>query len=206
MSLFNLPNSLTLLRFLLVPFFTYYFVTRQYRIALLIFLVTGATDLVDGALARRLNKKTTLGAVLDPAADKFLMTVTFIVLAIRSWVPVWLTCLVIWRDLWIVSGVGVLKKLKKELYFRPTSASKLNTFLQLLTILLAFTVALLSSENLPKWHVYLPHLNLLLQVCIYAVAAMTILTGIQYTKIGWRLFKGRNAHVDLSAEKNQTRL
>lgn len=87
MELFNLPNSLTLLRFALVPVFTYYFLNGSYRIALIVFVVTGMTDVIDGYLARKLQKKTALGSVLDPAADKLLMFVTFIVLAMRSLVP-----------------------------------------------------------------------------------------------------------------------
>ena len=89
MELFNLPNSLTLLRILLVPVFTYLFLIHEYRIALIVFMVTGCTDVVDGYLARKLHKKTTLGSILDPAADKLLMFVTFIVLAIQKIVPVW---------------------------------------------------------------------------------------------------------------------
>jgi Phosphatidylglycerophosphate synthase len=206
MSLFNLPNSLTLLRFLLVPFFTYFFLTGQYRIALIIFLVTGFTDLIDGGLARWLNKKTTLGAVLDPAADKFLMTVSFIVLALRSWVPWWLTCLVIFRDFWIISGVGVLKKLKRKLYFSPTRLSKLNTFFQLLTILVSLGVAMLTSENHPAFQRHLPWLGQLLSAFIYATAAMTILTLIQYTRIGYMLLKGRRDYADLPVKENKAGL
>src|SRR5262245_24837039 len=120
MQIFNLPNSLTLLRILLLPVFTYFFLSGDYRIALIIFVVTGMTDVIDGFLARALQKKTTLGAVLDPAADKLLMLVTFIVLAMRDLVPGWLSALVILRDLVIVLGTLVLKRLKKKLYFKPT--------------------------------------------------------------------------------------
>ncbi|HCU25651.1 MAG TPA: hypothetical protein DF383_11605 [Deltaproteobacteria bacterium] len=187
MELFNAPNSLTLLRIFLIPVFTWYFLQGEYRLALAIFIATGLTDVIDGALARALKKQSALGTILDPAADKLLMLVTFIVLAMRNLVPVWLSVLVIVRDLWIVLGSLVLKKLKKRLSIHPTRLSKLNTFFQLFTICLAFFLTVLRSESPPKWLGYEPKIAWLLDRVIYVVAGMTVLTGIQYTRIGWRM-------------------
>ncbi len=203
MQLFNLPNSLTLLRILLVPVFTYLFLTGSYRIALLVFVFTGLTDVVDGALARRLKKKTTLGSILDPAADKLLMFVTFIVLAMQGLVPVYLTVLVIFRDVWIVGGLFALKQLKRKLYFKPTRLSKLNTFFQLLTIFLAFMVAMVQAGNGGG---LAPHSDLLrksLQFTIYFTAGMTVLSGIQYTRIGMMILRGRREYADLPLKESQ---
>src|SRR5436190_15340771 len=184
MELFNLPNSLTLLRILLVPVFTYLFLVHEYRIALIVFMVTGCTDVVDGYLARKLHKKTTLGSILDPAADKLLMFVTFIVLAIQKIVPVWLSVLVIFRDLWIIGGLFVLTRLKKKLYFKPTRLSKLNTFCQLLTIFLAFLITLIRHEQPAFLLPYLGRIESLLGWVVWITGGMAIITGIQYTRIG----------------------
>jgi len=202
MEIFNLPNSLTILRILLVPVFTYLFLNHEYRIALLVFMFTGATDVIDGYLARRLKKKTTLGSILDPAADKLLMFVTFIVLAIQGIVPVYLSVIVIFRDLWIIGGLFVLTRLKKRLFFKPTRLSKLNTFFQLLTIFLAFLITLIRYE---QPHLLLPYVGIfthLLQVVVYIAAAMAVITGIQYTRIGFMIQRGAREYADLPLQKN----
>ena len=204
MQIFNLPNSLTLLRILLIPVFTYFFVKGEYRIALIIFVVTGLTDMVDGFLARRLRKKTTLGAILDPTADKLLMLVTFIVLAMRALVPPWLSFLVILRDLWIAVGIWILQHLKKKLYFKPTRLSKLNTFFQLFTIFLAFLLTFLQAErpafliNFEAW------VQQALYYVVYVCAGMTMASTIQYTRIGIHILRKGREYADLPLEKDQT--
>lgn len=189
MALFNLPNSLTLLRILLVPVFTYYFLAGDYRIALGIFVITGLTDVVDGYLARRLQLKTTLGAALDPAADKLLMFVTFIVLAMVGLVPVWLAVLVIFRDLWIIGGLAVIKFSHIPIHFKPSRLSKLTTFFQLLTIFLAFFLTFLRSEQPASLMFSEAPLARLLVGVIYVAALMTIASGIHYTRVGWNLYR-----------------
>jgi cardiolipin synthase len=196
MALFNLPNSLTLLRILLVPVFTYYFLSGQYRIALGIFVITGLTDVVDGYLARRLQKKTQLGAALDPAADKLLMFVTFIVLAMRGLVPVWLAALVIFRDLWIIGGLAVLKISHIPIVFKPSRLSKLTTFFQLLTIFLAFFLTFLRAEQPASLMAWEPPIARCLIWVIYAAGLMTIASGIHYTRVGWGIYReGRGVAV-----------
>ncbi|MFO1462264.1 MAG: CDP-alcohol phosphatidyltransferase family protein [bacterium] len=202
MQIFNLPNSLTLLRILLVPVFTYYFLNGSYRVALMVFVVTGMTDVIDGYLARKLQKKTTLGSILDPAADKLLMLVTFIVLALSRLVPAWLSALVIARDLVIVGGTLILKQLKKRLYFKPTRLSKLNTFFQLFTIFLAFLLTFLRAER-PGF--LLPYEGLvarLLGWVIYVCAGMTVASGIQYTRIGIQILHAGREYADLPLKKD----
>jgi cardiolipin synthase len=203
MQIFNLPNSLTLLRILLVPVFTYFFLKGEYRIALIVFVITGMTDVVDGYLARLLRKKTTLGSILDPAADKLLMLVTFIVLAMRALVPPWLSLLVILRDLVIVIGTWILKRLKKKLYFKPTRLSKLNTFFQLFTIFLAFLLTFIRAE---RPHFLLPHETRVAQTLAYVIyicAGMTVASGIQYTRIGIHILRRGREYADLPLKKDQ---
>jgi len=203
MELFNLPNSLTLLRFALVPVFTYYFLSGSYRVALIVFVVTGMTDVIDGYLARKLQKKTALGSVLDPAADKLLMLVTFIVLAMRALVPFWLSILVIFRDVWIVGGTFILKRLKKKLYFKPTRLSKLNTFFQLFTIFLAFLLTFIRAEQPGFLLPYEGGVARMLGGIIYVCAGMTLASGIQYTRIGLQILRSGREYADLPLEKDQ---
>ncbi|MCC7344297.1 MAG: CDP-alcohol phosphatidyltransferase family protein [Deltaproteobacteria bacterium] len=203
MQIFNLPNSLTLLRILLVPVFTYFFLKGEYRIALITFVVTGLTDVVDGFLARLLRKKTTIGAVLDPAADKLLMLVTFIVLAMRDLVPPWLSALVILRDLWIVVGTWILKHLKKKLYFQPTRLSKLNTFFQLFTVFLAFLLTFIRVEQPVFLLPYESWVGSALRYVIYVCAGMTVASGIQYTRIGIHILRKGREYADLPLKKDQ---
>ncbi len=189
MSSLNLPNLLTILRILLVPVFTYLFLRGEYLTALFVFVFTGMTDFVDGLLARWLKKKTALGAVLDPAADKLLMFVTFIILALQGFVPVFLSALVIFRDAWIIGGLAALKGKHKELYFRPSLLSKWNTFFQLLTILLAFSLAVAQNGEWVYLNPYQGLLKRFLHAAVYTTAFSTIVTGIQYTKIGFELYR-----------------
>ena len=203
MDLFNLPNSLTLLRILLIPVFSYFFLIGQYRLAILVFAITGFTDIVDGSLARWLKKKTTLGAVLDPAADKLLMLVSFILLSLRGIVPLYLTLLVIFRDLWIIGGLFFLKRHKRKLYFKPTRISKANTFFQLATVFFGFLAALVLSKG-EVWLVGKEAMTFrILQILVFIAAGMTILSGIQYTRIGWMILKGNRDYADLPLKKDQ---
>lgn len=203
MDLFNLPNSLTLLRILLIPVFSYFFMTGQFRWALIVFAVTGFTDVVDGALARWLKKKTTLGAMLDPAADKLLMLVSFLLLSLRHIVPLYLTLLVIGRDLWIISGLFFLKRHKRKLYFQPTKISKANTFFQLATVFFGFLCAMVVFGVklwVTGWEFAIFRI---LDVLVVVTAGMTIISGIQYTRIGWMILKRDREYADLPLKKDQ---
>lgn len=187
----NIPNLLTLFRILLIPLFGYYFLIGEYQLALILFAIAGLTDLLDGALARWMKAKTALGAILDPAADKLLMLVAFIVLALRGVVPSWLTLLVIGRDLYITSGTLILKILKIKFSIQPTRLSKFNTFLQLATIVYAFLLTYLRHEAVdvdPSIYETLHHFR---WTIFYGVGCMTVITGIQYTIRGIKIFKSR---------------
>ena len=100
---FTIPNLLSLLRMGLVPLFIITVVNSDWRKALLIFLVAGITDALDGFIARFWNQKSLLGSYLDPIADKLLLTSAYVVLSIPGLnrgaeIPLWITILVIARD------------------------------------------------------------------------------------------------------------
>ncbi len=201
MKFLNFPNFFTICRILLVPFFAYYFLRGQYGLALLLFIVTGLSDVIDGALARWLREKTILGAILDPAADKIVMLVSFVILSIRGHVPVWISALVILRDVYIVTGLWILKISEKSVTMRPTPLSKANTFFQLLVIFSAFLFSWLGEKGLAApVSSYFP---LLFKALLFIMAGMTLASGIQYTWIGMKILKTPVAkNVTVSLKKN----
>lgn len=190
MKYLNIPNILTLLRIGLIPIFTLAFLQGAHDLALAFFILAGITDLLDGAIARAFKLKTRLGAFLDPAADKLLMNTSFVVFYVSGVVPLWLTAIVFARDLWIVTGLAILKAKGVKITVAPTALSKLNTLLQLTVLSLVFLVqALLHPEG---W-LYFPQgggvMNQYLLWLYGITAGMTVITGIQYTKIGIQMLK-----------------
>ncbi len=182
---FNVPNVLTCLRVLLIPFFVAMVVRRKPFEALLIILVAGATDVLDGLAARATRRQTKVGAFLDPAADKLMMTACFIVLALPklntpNYIPLWLTVTVIGRDLVIALGTLVLIWLKRVRRVSPTILGKTSTVCQVGTV---WAVVLCN---------YLQIASGLMNWVYYLTLAVTGLSGIQYVFIGVRSLKSKN--------------
>jgi cardiolipin synthase len=137
----HIPNLICVLRILLVPPVAVTLLSARYREALALIVVAGLSDGLDGFLAKRYHWQSRLGGLLDPVADKLLLTVTFVALAIQSLVPVWLTALVIVRDVVIVSGGLAYQWLVAPVQPEPSRVSKLNTAMQLLFLCLVVTAA-----------------------------------------------------------------
>lgn len=173
----NIPNLLSISRILLVPVFLLLIVQQKTTAALIVFAVAASTDFLDGIAARALNQKTKLGTYLDPAGDKLLMTASFIILSFPSLnhpnvIPLWLTKIVIGRDLFIVFNALVLYKLIGQTDFPPSLAGKICTICQMgvLLVVLFFNTIQTSS-------VFFEGLYIL-------TAALTLLSGIHYAYIG----------------------
>jgi cardiolipin synthase len=137
----NLPNALTLFRILLVPAFLVAVIYGWLATALVLFITAGITDLLDGVLARRYGHETILGSFLDPVADKLLMTVSFISLAVIGLLPPWLGVLAVSKDLFVVIGMAVLYFSGQPVAAVPTLWGKQTTFLQIVTLGLALLFA-----------------------------------------------------------------
>ena len=125
-------NQLTLLRMLLIPAFVILVIYGSLGWALLVFVTAGVTDALDGLLARRAGQKTTLGAWLDPMADKLLLVSTFVVLTLpgiglTNKLPLWLTVLIISRDVVIVLTVAIVNLAIGPRTFRPSVFGKMAT-------------------------------------------------------------------------------
>ncbi len=176
----KLPNILSLLRILLIPVFLILMINRKTTAAFYVFLFAGLTDILDGSAARLLHQKTKIGAILDPAADKLLMTASFIILSIPALnspnvIPYWLTISVIGRDLLIASAALALYILKGQKTFLPSLLGKTCTVLQVMVPLL---VLLLNTRQISS------HLLLWLY---YLTLLFTFLSAVHYAFIGCRM-------------------
>jgi cardiolipin synthase len=143
----NLPNVISLARLCLVPVVIVCLVNGAYFAALVAFTAAGVSDALDGYIAKRFDMRSLVGAYLDPIADKTLIVSIFITLAVTGVIPIWLTVLVVSRDLIIVGGVILLWLVDKPVDIDPLPISKLNTvaqlcFLVLILAELAFTFGL----------------------------------------------------------------
>lgn len=125
------PNQLTMLRMIFVPFIVIHLVDGRYLWALIVFIVAGFSDGLDGLLARTLRQQTLLGQYLDPIADKLLLSTMFLVLSILHKIPWKYTVLVFSRDISILAASAVLFAIAGLRNFKPSIFGKANTFSQI---------------------------------------------------------------------------
>jgi cardiolipin synthase len=137
----NIPNAITIARTLLIPVILYLLWREEYGAAFLLFSAAAVGDFLDGYLARRLDQRSQLGALLDPAADKATMLGAVLLLAWQGALPMWLAAAIVLRDLIIVVGALTYRALFGFLEVAPTWASKLNTALEFLAVAAALAVA-----------------------------------------------------------------
>ena len=180
----NLPNFLTLIRILAIPFFLVLLASHLYMDALVVFILGGVTDAFDGFIARRMNQKTSLGAILDPVADKLLLMSSFIMLGMMDGIPLWLVVLVVSRDAVILFGyVAISFLLDERLEVQPTIAGKLSTVFQLVTVGVVLLM-MARPQLLESW---------LDDALIYLTAATTVISGVQYLYQGLLRLQNRVA-------------
>ena len=131
----NVPNALSLLRLLITFFFILAVDAGRFHLALGLFALQAATDLLDGLIARATGSKTRLGAFLDPLADKTMLLSAFVVLTIKGIVPFWICATIIIRDLIIVLGFAILYRLRAQGTPLPSIWGKVNNGLQMFTVM-----------------------------------------------------------------------
>ncbi len=146
-QIFTAPNQLTLLRMIFVPFIVIHLVDGRYLWALVVFVIAGFSDGLDGLLARRLHQQTLLGQYLDPIADKLLLSTMFLILSILHKIPWKFTVLVFSRDISILAASAVLFAIAGLRNFSPSIFGKANTFSQIAAV---FFVLLLEIRPL-RW-------------------------------------------------------
>lgn len=168
-----LPNIISVLRILLVIPTVNYLWHNEFGKALALFFIAGISDGLDGFLARRFGWVSRLGSILDPMADKLLMTAIYFTLGLKAQLPVWLVALVIGRDLVIVLGAVAYRMLLKNITMQHLLISKLNTAAQILLVLLL----IFRLSDLPMTDI-IP-LGLITAL-VYVVALTTVISGIAY--------------------------
>jgi len=179
--LINIANGLTAARVLLVPYFAFLLISGRGKAALVVFAVCGATDALDGLLARWLRQRTLVGTLLDPIADKLLMATAFIVLAYVHIVPLRLAVMVISRDIFILVGSFLFLLLLDASDIRPTVLGKANTAVQILTVIYFLAIVAFPAEMTGMGTGTLPN-----RIVTWVCAVTTVASGLQYMYIGIR--------------------
>ena len=169
----TIANQLTLLRMLLIPAFIVLIVEGELGWALAVFALAGVTDALDGVIARWSGQKTTLGAWLDPMADKLMLVSAFVVLTLPNLglanrLPLWLTALVISRDVGIVVTVAIVNLAIGRRTFQPSVFGKIATAIYIVTVSLAMLY------NYRGYH------SPVVDLAVYASLAITLVSGIHY--------------------------
>jgi cardiolipin synthase (CMP-forming) len=166
--IFTVPNQITLLRLGFLPIFLTLIAYQRYKWALLVLVVAGLSDAIDGLLARRLNQRSSLGAYLDPIADKLLLSSSFIILAYKTRIAWWTTIIVISRDILMLTVATVIILISGYRPFPPSILGKLTTFFE---IVLVFTVVLTAAY--PEFHWRFLH-NALVDIVTFCAAASAL--------------------------------
>jgi cardiolipin synthase (CMP-forming) len=171
--LLTYANQLTILRMIFIPCFVLLLIYGHPKTAVLVFVLAGVTDALDGLLARKFQQKTVLGSFLDPMADKLLLTSAFITLTVPSvpaayHIPVWLTVTAISRDLLIALAALIIHLQTGHTRFSPSFLGKCTTACQLVT------VALVIAANLT------PVVTPILDPLVVATLLVTVTSGLHY--------------------------
>jgi cardiolipin synthase len=167
----QLPNLLTLLRLLLTLPIGWLLLQGDYLPALLLFGVAGASDALDGFLARHFGWSSRIGSILDPLADKLLLVTSYICLSLSGVLPLWLAAVVLGRDLLIVLGAAVYRWRRGSLAISPSVLGKLSTLLQISLVLTLLLELSLAAALAP-----------LRAVLVWLVLLITVASGADYVR------------------------
>lgn len=171
----HLPNTLTALRFVLIPVLVALLLQRRHEAAFALFAASALSDLADGVLARRWNARTRFGAIADPVADKLTMLAVALTLASQHLLPAWLAIAIVARDLLIVGGVVAYRAIIGRVEVAPSWISKLNTALEFV----ALSAVLADAAGLLE-------LSPMLQPLFVAVLVTIVASGAHYVWVWGR--------------------
>lgn len=173
----HIPLLITLVRFVASPLLAWLILAGHYRAALLLTLIAGVTDWLDGYTARKLGVSGKVGVVLDPAADKLMLVTLFFALAFVRLIPLWLLLLVMSRDIVIVVGALLLRTLRGRRTFLPSMLGKISTFFQIV-----FVFLVLAQAAYP-----LQLIQVLADLALKFTALFTALSFGDYVRLGIRM-------------------
>jgi cardiolipin synthase len=188
----QLPNIITVLRILLVIPTGWLLLEARYVDALILMAIAGASDALDGWMARTFGWTSRFGAAMDPVADKLLVATTFIIFTIQGHIPLWVAAIVLGRDAVIMTGAGAYRLFFERIDFAPTFVSKANTATQIVMLIMLLLgvcgFGLISDIALmlvDPW-------------CFYLLFLLGLVSGVDYV-ITWSLKAWR---YDRSATEN----
>lgn len=176
----GIANQITIFRIFLIPVFIILIGYNKPLYALLVFIIAGITDAIDGFVARKFNQITTLGKILDPIADKALLISSFIFIYNSSLpvrFPYWFVVIVISRDVYILLGSAIIYFLKGRIDIRPSVFGKATTFFQILSVVV---ILIANITTLP---------DEIIKGAIFTAAFFTVLSTITYTYDGIQQLK-----------------
>ena len=193
----TVATYITLIRMFLIPFVAIGILYHRYGLALTIFLVSGLTDLFDGLIARKFKQKTRLGALLDPMADKLLLSTSFLLLTLPAFrltvaIPIWLTVMVFARDIIIVASSVAIALTTGFTKFSPTIYGKASTVVQILCVLVVLIVNYLQVQ--PSWIRWL----------FYLTFGLTLFSGLHYIYIFAKRFSSETEHPETAGQDQGT--
>jgi len=174
-----LPNLITLTRLFSVPLMVWLILEQRFAPAFWLFVAAGVSDALDGFLARKLKLRSTVGAFLDPLADKALLVGVYVTLGHMNYVAEWLVIIVVFRDIIIIGGAILYQTLTQSLKMQPLFVSKVNTVAQI-----GLAALLLARQGLGFNDFGLT------DYLVYAVAATTIVSGGAYVFVWGRRYIG----------------
>jgi cardiolipin synthase len=177
----SVPNLLTIARLLLAPFVWRALLNRHHTAALTLFVCAALTDGLDGFLARRFGQTSSVGAWLDPIADKILLSGVYLALAGAGSVPWWLVVVVLGRDVFLLVSSGIVMLLTDFRYFQPSVWGKISTLVQ---IVCAVAWMLQNIGISPQSHS-------VAQALVWPTAAVTLWSGLHYS---WRTIRSLRVH------------
>lgn len=175
----NIPNLITLSRLMSVPLMIWLIVGERYGVAFWVFVAAGISDALDGFIAKRFDCRTRLGALLDPAADKALLSSVYVALGIAGCLPNWLVILVVFRDVTIIGGFVLFQSIAVPRNFDPLYISKVNTLAQI--ALVGYVLGRLGLGFRD---------GMLTDVLVIVTAATTVLSGLSYLVRWARILSG----------------
>jgi cardiolipin synthase (CMP-forming) len=177
-----MPNLLTIARICLAPFLVSAVLEGKFFVGLVLFVIAGLSDALDGALARVLKQRTVLGQYLDPVADKLLLSTLFLVLTHENLIPIRVTALVFGRDLGILVVGAILYTAVGRRDFKPSFFGKANTVAQITAV----AAVLLRQIDSSAW------VSQLRTLALEATVVLTIASGLHYA---WLVTRRTGPHM-----------
>lgn len=178
----NLPNIITILRILLIPVFIILLLYNHIPWALAVFAFSGITDGLDGFIARNSNQRTVLGAYLDPMADKLLLIAGFVTLSFLKIIPLWMTIVLVSRDLILIFGTLILHMIQGYLEISPSWLGKCTTVMQMICILVVLFVMVFDRGSA------------ILFPLLFSTLILTVVSGLHYIYRAVRFLNTHDEH------------